>query len=371
MPSISDLYLALPDRNLPARHVTEYVKNTQDEAFFHLAAAKNARTDRLREHFSRHSVKEIFLSANLSGFGYSQPGCPVSVLEKGFFQEADPQKKARNKALLEGAIVIVNNNDVGLSGGMQHFSDFYNECDKTIFIAWDWDNHHWLDLSTFLAAHSDIYAPSHHENLYLLSRYNWLTCGPVYCATVQWSRQYLTDRLAQMLDVQRSPEPLGKHIPYAPFGFRSRVIATLAQQYSSIGFSDRNFHSRTPDERLMEWASHKLHWIVPVLNDVPIRIFDALCTGGIPIVPESLRFMPPISAIGRNHVLFYTPEDIMRPDGLVKRGCRLFDEGGHDGMVERHRFAIDNHHGDSRVRQMLHYAKEAFGTQMRQGGQND
>lgn len=356
--SISDLFFRLEDQGLPARQVSEHVIYTQNESFFHLAVAKKTRIDHLSQYFSEHGIKKVFLSANLSGFECCFPRTRVCFLEKGFFHEIDPVKKAEKQSSLEGAVVIVNNNDVGLDGGMPHYAEFYNQCVNTIFVAWDWDNHHWLELSTFLAAHSDLYAPAHHENLYLLSRYNWLLCGPVYCATVQWPRKYLTERLDEMLQAKRSPTPLGMHIPYNPFSFRMRVIATLSQHYPSIGFTDRNFHVRTPEDRLREWCSHKIHWIVPVLNDVPIRIFDALVTGGIPIVPESLRLLPPINTIPRDHILFYGPNDIICPEKLVARANAIFDEGGSDQLVERHRYALKHHHGDSRVRQMLGYVDE-------------
>jgi hypothetical protein len=354
--TISDLFFGLADNQLPGRQVTEYVGFTQSDSFFQLALAKSARIALLREYFSRQGLKKVFLSANLAGFEFELPGVSVGFLEKGFFQKADQIEQERKKVLLEGAVVIINNNDIDLP----HYADTYNYCDKTCFIAWDWDNHHWLELSTFLAAHSDLYAPAHHENLYLLSRYNWLTCGPVYCATVQWSRRFLTDHLFEMLQAERSAEPLGKHIPYAPFRFRLQVITTLSQYYSFIGFSDRTFHVRTPEERLREWYSHKMHWIVPVLNDVPIRIFDALVTGGIPIVPESLRLLPPVNAISREHILFYSPGDIVSPKDLVAQANTLFDEGGHDHIAERHRYALDHHHGNSRIRQMLDYVAELF-----------
>lgn len=356
MNTISDLFFGLADSQLPSRQVTEYIGFTQSDSFFQLALAKNTRITTLRKHFSREGFNRIFLSANLAGFEFAMPGFSTGFLEKGFFQKTDPIELNRKKALLDGAVVIINNNDVDMSC----YADIYNHCDKTCFIGWDWDNHHWLELSTFLAAHSDIYAPAHHENLYLLSRYNWLTCGPVYCATVQWSRRFLTDHLSEMLQADRSAEPLGKHIPYTPFRFRLQVITTLSQHYSSIGFSDRTFHVRTPGERLREWYSHKMHWIVPVLNDVPIRIFDALVTGGIPIVPESLRLLPPVNAISLEHILFYNPADIVSPKNLVARANTLFDEGGHDRIAERHRYALEHHHGNSRIRQMLSYVAELF-----------
>ena len=99
---------------------------------------------------------------------------------------------------------------------------------------------------------------------------------------------------------------------------------------------------------------------MPVLNDVPIRIFDALISGGIPIVPESLRFLPPINRIPDGHILFFTPDDIVAPQNIVQRAIRIFDEGGIDKIVERHRFALDFHHASVRIDEILRFVADKF-----------
>ena len=361
MASISQLYSSLPDQELPAKQVTEYVKFAQNDAFFYLAAAKNARISTLKTYFSQNPLRKIYLSANLGGFECAVEGLEVAILEKNYFVEPDTVRRTAKKTQLEGCIVIVNNNDAGTPESRAAYAEFFEECPATCFIIWDWDNHHWLELSTFLAAHSDIYAPSHHENLYLLSRYNWLIGGPVYCSSVQWPRKFLAAHLPEIVAAERSSAPLGMHIPYAQFSFRIRVISTLSQYYPSIGFINRSYHARTPEDRLKEWCSHKTHWISPVLNDVPIRIFDALVTGGIPIVPDSLRFLPPVNAIPREFIAFYSPADIVNPMALVEQANRLFDEGGRKGIESRHHLALQHYHGDASVRQMLGFAAETLG----------
>ncbi|MFZ2956812.1 MAG: hypothetical protein WA705_07985 [Candidatus Ozemobacteraceae bacterium] len=358
--SISDLFFRFSERSMPVKQVAEHVAHTQNEFYFNLAVLKNNRREQLKAHFSRTKVRKLLVGAGVSGIEFELAGLIVERLDKGFFHEDDPQKMDQKQAYLEDAVVIVNNNDVGHQGDMPYYATFYTNCDKTIFVAWDWDNHHWLELSTFLAAHSDIYAPSHHENLFLLTRFNWLTVGPVYCSTIQWSRKYLSDHLSDMLTYTRSDAPLGMHIPYAPFHFRMQVITTLNKHYPSIGFSDRTFHVRTTEDRLKEWYSHKSHWIVPVLNDVPIRLFDALVTGGIPIVPESLRFLPPVREIKRDYIVFYNPLDIINPEDIVTRANRLFDGGGAEKLVERHVYALNHHHVNVSIRQLLNFVNEAF-----------
>lgn len=359
---VAESFQRIAQRELPVKQSADLVRFAQADNFFHLAVAKNQRWKALWQHFAGQAPTRLILGANISGFGCHVPGCTVEYLEKGFFQAAGPDASdlelATKRARLANAVVIVNNNDVW--GAQAGYARLYDLCDQTIFVAWDWDNHHWLLLSHFLAAHSDVYAPAHHENLYLLTRYNWMTAGPVYCATVQWPRRLLVEQLPQMISMPRSDAPLGKHIPYGAFSYRNRVVSTLSQHYPSVGFSDRTFHVRGPEERLQEWCAHKSHWIAPVLNDVAIRIFDALITGGIPIVPASMRLLPPVRDIPREHIVFSTPDDIVAPQAVVARANALFDVGGADGIAARHRLALDHHHGDQRMSDVMAYVRECL-----------
>jgi hypothetical protein len=350
---ITSIFMSLPNIDFPAKHAVELINFSQSEQFFHLAVAKELRLKALFKASNGKIPRKVYLSANLKDFDCRLEKHEVEILEKHFFNEPDPIKKQKKQSLLSNAIVIINNNDVGISEARAGYASFFNECTTTLFIAWDWDNHHWLDLSVFLAAHSDFYAPAHHENLYLLSRYNWHIIGPVYCSSVQWSRIFLEANRNIIFNINRSSMPLGMHIPYARFAFRMQIIKTLNQRYASVGFSSHAFHARTPEEKLREWATYKIHWIAPVLNDVPIRVFDALITGGIPIVPESMSGLPPITQIPRQHIAFYSAIDIVEPENVVAFAIGLFDKGGIHGIEARHSMAMNFFHGEFSIQKMI------------------
>ena len=358
--SVTETLLSIPDQGYPVTLSTQLKQHAQQDGFFHLALNKSQRTQALARHLGGQAPQRLFIGANMSGFDYAHPAFEVSRLAPGFFSQGDAAAQAAKREQLDGAIVIVNNNDVGRDNGAPFYADFFSRCERTIFAVWDWDNHHWLDNSSFAAAHADVYAPAHHENLYLLTRYNPSTLGPVYCATVQWSKAFLADHIGDIIGTERTDQPLGMHVPYGSFTYRNRVVTTLSQHFPKVGFSSHSFHHRTAEDRLLEWCQHKLHWIVPVLNDVPIRLFDALITGGIPLVPESMRYLPPVRDIDRRHIAFYGPEDIVNPGPLVQRALRLFDEGGLEGMVARHRHALAHHHGQDRVDDILAGIAEKF-----------
>ena len=143
---------------------------------------------------------------------------------------------------------------------------------------------------------------------------------------------------------------------------RRRSAATLSKSIPSVCFVDgRQFRARTPRDRLLEWASHKVHWVVPTLNDIPQRLFDALATGGIPIVPETLRHVAPLSEIDRQHIVFYNAADVVDPTRVVSEALSRFERSGAGGIIERHRCAIDQHHGDQRLVRILCHISEEFG----------
>lgn len=338
------------------------IDKAQDENFFYLVSRKAARWNELRSSWQGKKIERVYLSPNLAGFSCHCPGYHVQCLEKSFFDLLDPTNLADQIDRIAYSVFIMNNNDIRLFRNPDHYARLYEASPTTIFVAWDWDNHHWLELSTFLAAFSDIYAPAHHENLYILSRFNWLLVGPVYCACVQWSRAFIEEHFPEIVSRSRSNDPLGKHIPYTTFRFRQQVLSSLSQYYPSIGFSDPSFHKRTELDRWQEWCGHKAHWIVPVLNDVPIRIFDALITGGIPIVPESLRFLPPLDALPEDFLVGYNPLDVLRPQEVVEKANRRFDLQGEEGIRARNRLAIEKHHGDVRIQQILDFVERALRT---------
>ena len=355
---INEIFGAMPQRQAISEQVSAYRDFTQAPVFFQLACEKAARVNRLRERFAGRRIDKLFVGNNLAPAGFQLPGVETVALEKNWFERAMKGELQDMVARLAGAIVLVNNNDLAVGESAPGYVRLFANSPDTIFLGWDYDNHHWMESSLALAAHTDLYFPAHNENMYLLSKINALTAGPIPCACVQWSPSFLSDHLGDMLARPRSDEPLGMHFFYQQFVFRNQTVVTLNQKYKSIGFAERSFQAKTPFDRLAEWMDHKAHWIIPVLNDVPIRIFDALASGGIPIIPESLRFLAPVASLPRDMVVFYGPDDVFNPQAVVARALALFDQGGQAGIAARHRFALEHHHGADRLRRMVGMAQE-------------
>jgi hypothetical protein len=355
---INEIFSAMAERATITEQVSAYRDYTQAEVFFRLAWEKSQRVNALRRRFAGRRIEKLFVGASLEAAGLQLPGVDVMPLPRDYFERAVGDGLPGMLRDLAGAIVVINNNDFSFGQSAPGIMRAFGEADDTIFLGWDYDNHHWMEASLMLAAHSDLYFPAHNENMYLLSKMNALTCGPVPCATVQWSQRFLAEHLEQMLHTERSDQPLGMHFFYQAFAFRNQTVVTLGKHYPNVGFADRAFQKKTPGDRLGEWIAHKTHWIVPVLNDVPIRIFDALSTGGVPILPEALRFLAPVATLPREHVVFYGPEDIIEPQAVVARAQALFDEGGAAGIVARHELGLTQHHAADRLARMLDMARE-------------
>jgi hypothetical protein len=332
----------------------------QDNALFHLAYAKQTRLNDLRSEFGGQHLRTVWISNNVELLADAPWEGEVRALEKNFFQDQDPTSIQKKCADLKRSLVIINNNDTHKDGSTEDLAGWIQRCPDTIFVAWDWDNHHWLSLSYPLAALSDVYCPAHYENQYALSRFN-AAAQVVPCGIVQWTSEFLGTRFDALASAVRSDGPLGKHIYYPGFKFRNQVITTLGPKYPDVCFTTHQFHQLTPEEKFLEWAGFKLHLIVPVLNDVPIRMFDAWATGGIPLVPESLRFSPVFSDVDQRDILFYSAADIITPEPLLERGLALFDSGGKDGIRRRHDYGLSRHHGEERIRRMLDAAKQLIG----------
>jgi hypothetical protein len=210
-----------------------------------------------------------------------------------------------------------------------------------------------------LAAASDLYVPTHSDNLEPLSRYNNVMMGPVCSGVIQWSRKFLEENAKIIDETERSDDPYGTHIEYPQFPYRNKNLKLLSQSMPNVKLVDGSYHSRDIIDRFTEWCSYKVHWIVPVLNDAPIRIFDSLITGGIPIVPRSLKYHRDIIDL-HNHILFYDYEDIRNPLTVTEKGVKIFDEGGLNGIIDRHYLAKDNYHVDNRVETILQGVYDEF-----------
>src|SRR5262249_31398447 len=98
--------------------------------------------------------------------------------------------------------------------------------------------------------------------------------------------------------------------------------------------------------RLKEWADHKVHLIVPVARDLSTRVFEALMTGQIPLVPHDvgdLDLVVPADQQAALPILRYHAGSIESAKTSLRDALARFDAEGEEGVARRHAFARDHH----------------------------
>lgn len=247
-------------------------------------------------------------------------------------------------------IYILNNNDIAQIG-QKYVGMFVNEPRAHVCI-WDFDNHHDVAASVNFAMLSDFYVPCHPHNNETYAQVTKAMGRPVSAAVIQWSRAYLSEHRDRFLAATRDPEPLGRHILYPQFPERNAMLNTLNMHFRHVGPAARTYHDRTELDRLDEWAAHMSHWIIPVRGDLPIRVFDALITGGVPILPASLKDLPALAPL-QEHLFYFEPSDVEAPQAIVEAANAHFRMRGEAGVLARHEAAMAAGHVDTRVQEIL------------------
>ena len=352
-PGEPDLIELINRSNGTANQIAQSIAATsaisQNEDLYNLLLKKNQRNRQLKDSLKQNYSGKIYLTDHIF---HAVRHKPKNSQIEFFNMQTAPES-------IENSIVILSNNNIMVNNNLDKFITLYLKSPSSVFAIWDFDNHHWFALSGMLAAVSDLYVPTHADNLEPLSRYNNIMAGPVTSGVIQWPKEFLEENLDIITKTERSNNPLGTHIEYPQFPLRMKNLKTLHRTLPSVKLVDGSYHSRSMIDRFTEWCSHKSHWIVPVLNDAPIRIFDALITGGIPIVPRSLKYHKDVINLW-DHVVFYDYEDIQAPWEVTSKANQMFDSAGEQGVLDRHRLICYNHHVDNRVETILKAIEDEY-----------
>jgi hypothetical protein len=231
--------------------------------------------------------------------------------------------------------------------------------DRPIFIVHDWDNHHELSLSLRCVELADYYVPAHEHGISKLRQF--VDPSFPYCpiGSCQWSTEFLRENLDFLSTTKRFGGPLGKFSRHEIFVFREAVIKTASDIFESRGrirsYSNHRYHDRRIGDRLSEWASFKTHWIVSTGTDIPIRVFDALITGGLPIVPGIMARALIDIGVPADYIFSYDTRNSSGWVNSLNRAEKYFDDMGQRGVQERIKYAIDNLHHSVFMEMILRY----------------
>lgn len=282
---------------------------------------------------------------------------PVHSLDMQY--EPDEAQFAQLVADLQDCAVIVNSNDFG---NLRLLQRLYLSCPDTLFICCLYDNHHALDMCVTLSLCSDMVFPAHYDYLALLNRYSPFVRGPLPASTLQWSKIQARRFEHLLYSTPRRLELSGGFTRYPQFPFRQSIVQKVMAQ--EVGHAlelpqedTPQHHSvRTKEENWVVWAGSKSNLMVSTLTDLPHRFFDALLTGNIPLVPRYLQVFFAhfdFSGFAQVPVVWFDYSDLHDMQDKVRQAVAMFDAGGKNGIVERHRFILQHHMMENRLESML------------------
>ena len=340
-------------------------KTLEVNDYFSAKYYKGRRFRGIVDYFKRSGIKEksdvnLVLGGNVKFENWSAGELngilgtnSVTLLDKNFFLEDDPESQFINKCnFLKNKILITSSHDICRSNGadLLKFKNFYLSCDKTFFGAWDWDNHHNTHISSVYALCSDAYFPqqrAHEYELSVVSERSFFLPPSAY----EWSPSFLKNNLSLILNSKREVDIFGIFNLYPGFPRRNQFISQLNNSIPSVKFIDNfdNYLSKSADEKLYEWCQAKWHWIVPTLNAVSVRAFYALISGVGVILPIEFKYFSEFENLDERDVIWYETHDVMDCARVIDLAKKKFLQSGKEGILRRHKFALQYHNIDSRL----------------------
>ncbi len=226
-------------------------------------------------------------------------------------------------------------------------------CLAPLIVMWGWDNHHSRKRNLQISQLTDLVVPAHsYCAAYLLSPHTILG-GQVPLGTYQWSRATASVLFARHRDRPRDDAIHGGFVPWRIAPERAAFVNKLRNGLRGHalnllpGEGRTRYFERDPEDRWLDWASHKVGLILPFHKDLSTRFFDSLLTGQVPVVPTWCRdFEKIIDEAAANSLPIVRLEKPTVPavkvawHGAIER----YDADGAAGAERRHRFALENHH---------------------------
>jgi len=268
--------------------IDQVISSGQETSLFELRRIKNNRFKKRASLKKKHTKWLTYLGPLL--INLENEIFPIEVLPNRFIQDLS-QNIEHYKKTFKNAIIILQNNDFSGASedSLSAYAELFETCEDTVFAIWDTDNHHWVKLSIFLASHSDYYFPAHPVFHDIYSRYTDHLLPNIYSGSLQWKRSFLLERYDHIVTNQRRMALFGKHGFYQKFGARNTTLVSVNREFEDVTFITEQYAAKTEAKRFEEWTNHLYHFIAPVNNDLPYRLFDAIVTGGVPVVPEYYR----------------------------------------------------------------------------------
>ncbi len=301
--------------------------------------------DRLKENMS----KDVVLVYGLFGGLFDMEG-----LEIGKF-------RFTTSAWKEADIVVIGSNNAPTQFGVELLNDIAENRPHVSTCVWLIDHHHNYAESIRLCNEYDFCVPAHYTRTDYLRCCSAVVLPTVPCGTEQWSVPQMQNLFNAFGDSPRSNNLYGGFRMYPQFD-RNKFIADVTDalpsshkiylRSSELPRDQDTYFSLNGDERFNEWLSHKVSLSVSVNQDIPMRIFDALSAGQIPLVATeicNLEALFPIDVQRRLPIVRYIANDVESALRAYATALSLFDAGGFEAARHRHEIGVGFHQATDRL----------------------
>ncbi len=262
----------------------------------------------------------------------------------------------------EARIAIVSSNFV--FNDVSLLSRIKRESPTCLLACWMVDNHHIFTENQELCQKFDVIIPAQHTSVDYLYAGTAIVTSPSACPCVQWTLNEVTENFFKHLNVSRLNALYGgfRRYPHLPRNAFIECISTdvLNSDVELYSAEDQSrpecYLNWSADMQIENWMRYKTSVVVCVKNDIPMRLFDALVTGQIPIIPWDMVGLDAVISPEEQAllpILRYTKHTTDEVARMRDAAVQAFDRDGLSGILRRHNHAIERHMPIHRVRKML------------------
>ncbi|MDK9721192.1 MAG: hypothetical protein OEL53_08410 [Rhodospirillales bacterium] len=220
-------------------------------------------------------------------------------------------------------------------------------------VFWAHDHHHSFAHYVMFLLKTNIILPAHFCRRDHLFAFNAFIGNTVPATTNQWPVEELERLTRQDETGPRSDDLYGGFGAYDVGLQRSIFVGAVMERLPQHALSIRRiqncddpYFSLSSAQRYADWRHHKVSLCAAIGQDIPIRLFDALASGQIPIVPNSLTNLDWVISPQDQTKLGIETYEADDPDSAIaawRRALENFDRLGVSGIKDRIFYFLDNH----------------------------
>lgn len=239
-----------------------------------------------------------------------------------------------------------------------------------ILACWFWDNHHLIADSMHAAMLSDVTFYAHYyKHAYLQNELAVDGTFAPLCPIV-WTVSEAERAAALAINAPRSNALYGGYNSYAEFPERDILLRSVMAHIPDHALfmtphgtpiQAHPYYGLPSLDRLLEWMRYKVSLCIAFDGNMAMRLFDALLGGGIPLLvgrPADLDHVISPAAQKELPVLLIEDKDPAAIAAAYRRGVEIFDQGGAEAALRRHRYVLGNHMLHHRLAFMIQRIRE-------------